>query len=221
MSPESLIFIVDIARISVSPNDALVALNQSVKIKVYDDYVSPEWQQGLNFMEENSEIILTLVDAVVTDHTSEVDNQIRSVSVQRAIPHDKKVPYNYNSLGASLTKILTELGIENVPKFIATLQAMVKDNVKAIKPHYSELDNSNNIHAYCLVIYLYLGHFESKPEQNSEDKQNDVVIGEIETDQRVSHLLAYLQQTQCFQKPKVKEPENPEGEDKEQQPEQE
>lgn len=44
LNSESLLFIIDVARMSVSPNEALTALNQSVRIKVYDDYVSPEWQ---------------------------------------------------------------------------------------------------------------------------------------------------------------------------------
>lgn len=55
--------------------------------------------------------------------------------------------------------------------------------MKEIKSNYSELDYSHNIHAYCLVIYLYLGHFEKKPDKNEQgDKQNDVVIGEIDID---------------------------------------
>ena len=87
----------------MSTVDALAALNQSVRIKIYDNYVGPEWQNGLNFMEENSEILLTLVDTIITDHhpmdeNEAVDSQIRSVTVQKGVLHDKKVNYNSNSL---------------------------------------------------------------------------------------------------------------------------
>lgn len=163
LNSESQRFIIDVARTSASPAEVLAALNQSVRIKVYDQYVSPEWQQGLNFQDENSEIILTLVDVLVTNHTADPDCDVRTLSVQKMVPHDKLVGYNANSFAASVNKILTTLGGDDAAKQLETLQAMAKESAQSQKANYADLEYSFNLHSYCLAIILYLGHFERKP----------------------------------------------------------
>ena len=88
--------------------------------------------------------------------------------------------------------IFNSLGYENVQSMLDRLDLMVKVSVRDIKLNYADLHNAHNLHAYCLAIYLYLGHFEQKPSVTDEENPG-VIMGEIDIDYRPSNLLAFTE----------------------------
>lgn len=193
----SLKYIIDMARPARSSDYLLDWLNRNVWIQMQGQPLRPlQWrlEDGMKYTKEVCEIILQLVDQMVTDYTPQAD-VVGYFSVQVKPSLHNITEYNKRTLLRSIRKV--QLYVEQtqplpyqtnysaerrVEDLVKQLQRLVRETILKTNIYRCEFEKVREMHLYCLAVIYYLGYFG--PDQPR--------------DQRASNKLAQIQQTHVF-----------------------
>ena len=103
---DGLQHVIDIARSVRSPPLILKEVNRKLKVKTqYGDIGPVDWADGLDYSDQFAEIILPMIDQIVTNHQGDFMSPNQQVSMQRPLDAKGFSTYTDKSLQKAIEKI--------------------------------------------------------------------------------------------------------------------
>lgn len=159
---DGLPHIIDIARPTGSGTTIIKELNRNLKLLAEDGILKPiNWQDGLRYDSQYSEIVLPMIDQIVTNHQGDFMNPNQHVSIQKPLEAKGFKSYNGKTLQKSIEKIYGCLYGRQASTYVEKLLNQVQESLQSIQVYSNDLEDCPYAKEFCTAIMFYLGHFES------------------------------------------------------------
>lgn len=189
---DGLPYVIDIARPTRSANLMIKELNRTLKVLRSDGlFKSINWVDGIDYDSQFAEIVLPMIDQIVTNHQGDFMNPNQQVSVAKPLEAKGFKSYSDKTLLKSIDKIYGSLYGKRASTYLNKLLSQVQESLQSIQVYSNDLEGCPFAKEFCMAIMFYLGHFES---EESEEQR----AAEMEVEQTAAHALACTQQTQNF-----------------------